>query len=316
MLLALPGAALGQTPDHSESSAPAGTYAEVDKLVEAGKFDRADRVLQDRMAEGADPATAFFQMGKICFNHQEWQRSATYLEKSLTLKPLNDAGHQMLGLDWRELHRSDDAEAELLEAAKENSANGVNDYFAGQQLLLNGKFEAAMPYLYKAVEYKGIQSQALQALALGHARAGNYEMAESYYRRAIASNGNNGQDDYPALVNLSILLLLGHEQARLTEALNYAERAEKLHPDLPEAHYLVGKAQFKLGRMREALPELERSAAISPNDSKPHFLLAEIFTQLGQPDRARKERERVARIHQSSIKTGIANGNQLPSAIE
>jgi len=60
-----------------------------------------------------------------------------------------------------------------LEEEKENPSNRVNSYFAGHQLLLNGKFEAALPYLYSALDWKPLQSQALQALALAQARLGN-----------------------------------------------------------------------------------------------------------------------------------------------
>src|SRR5205814_1040475 len=215
-----------------------------------------------RLESGDDPAATYFQIGKAYFDHEEWQRSAGFLEKSLKIKGMNDEAHQLLGLDWRALHRPDDAEAELLEAAKENPSNRVNAYFAGHQLLLNGKFEAALPYLYKALEAKPIESQALQALALVQARLGNYGLAESYYRKAIDSAQTSDDRHYSALVNLSILLLLGHDPARLEEGLNCAQRAVKLKPDSPDAHFLAGKALFKLGRLREASPELERASKL------------------------------------------------------
>src|SRR6266851_8740658 len=151
VLLALPAAA------HSQS-------AEFDALIAQRQYDRAEELVRQRLANGDDPGAAYFQLGKVYFNHEQWQRSAGFLEKSLKLKGMNDEAHQLLGLDWRELHRPDDAEAELLEAAKENPSNRVNAYFAGHQLLLNGKFEAALPYLYRALDWKPLQSQVLQAL--------------------------------------------------------------------------------------------------------------------------------------------------------
>jgi len=147
--------------------------AELDALIAQHEYARADQIVDQRLASGADPAATYFQIGKVYFDHQSWQRSAGFLEKSLKLKGMNDEAHQLLGLDWRALHRPDDAEAELLEAAKENPSNRVNSYFAGHQLLLNGKFEAALPYLYSALDWKPLQSQALQALALAQARLGN-----------------------------------------------------------------------------------------------------------------------------------------------
>src|SRR6266478_4803153 len=285
VLLALPAAALAQIGDQPVQRKAEAFRAELDSLIAQRQYARAEQMVSQRLTSGDDPAAAYFQIGKAYFDHEAWQRSAEFLEKSLKVRGMNDEAHHLLGLDWRELHRPDDAETELLEAAKENPSN-VNAYFAGHQLLLNGKFEAALPYLYRALDWKPLQSQALQALAFAQARLGNYGLAESYYRKAIDSAQTSDDGHYSALVNLSILLLLGHDPARLEEGLSCAQRAEMLQPDSPDAHFLAGKALFKLGRLREAYPELARAAKLNPEDRKPHFLLARIYDQLGQHDRA------------------------------
>jgi len=127
-------------------------------------------------------------------------------------------------------------------------------------------------------------------------------------------NSATASDDghYSALVNLGILLLLGHDRARLEEGLSCAQRAEKLKPDSPDAHFLAGKALFKLGRLREASPELVRAAKLNPEDSKPHFLLARIYDQLGQHDRARRERENLIRIQDRPGQVGMASVDPVP----
>jgi Flp pilus assembly protein TadD len=269
-------------------------------------------MVRQRLADGDDPAATYFQIGKVYFAHEAWSRSAGFLEESLKLKGMNDEAHRLLGLAWRALHRPNDAEVELLEAARESPSNRVNAYFAGHQLVLNGKFEAALPYLYRALDAKPLQSQALEALALAQARLGNYGLAESYYRKAIDSAQASDAGHYSALVNLSILLLLEHDPARLEEGLSYSQRAEALQSESPEAHFLAGKALFKLGRLREASQELARAAKLNPEDSKPHFLLARIYDQLGQHDRAQKERKNIARIQGRPGQAGMASVDPLP----
>lgn len=286
--------------------------AELDSLVARHQYDRAEQMVSQRLANGDDPAATYFQIGKAYFDHEAWQRSAGFLEKSLQFKGMNDEAHQLLGLDWRALRRPDDAEAELLEAAKENPSNRANAYFAGHQLLLNGKFEAALPYLYRALDSKPLQSQALQALAFTQARLGNYGLAESYYRKALGSPQTADDGHYSALVNLGILLLLGHDPARLEEGLSCAQRAERLRPDSPDAHFLAGKALFKLGRLEEASLELARAAKLNPEDSKPHFLLARIYDRLGQHDRAREERTNFARTQGRSGQAGMGTIDPVP----
>jgi tetratricopeptide (TPR) repeat protein len=307
-LLALPEGGSVQTQGISVSKSK--DSEELDTLVAGRQYDQAERRVRERLAGGADPAVQYFKLGRAYFDHQQWQRSAESLQRSLASRPANDEAHQLLGLDWRELHRPDDAEAELLEAAKDNPASGADAYFAGHQLLLNGKFEAALPYLYEAIDWKPLQPQALQALAFAQARLGNYGLAESYYRKAIAQT--SGLDAYPALINLSILLLLGHDTVRLNDALQYAQQATEIRPDSADANYLAGKALFKLGRLREAEPELVKAAKLNHDDGKAHFLLAQIFDRMGRPDQARKERETVARLQGRTAESGIASTEPLP----
>jgi len=106
--------------------------------------------------------------------------------------------------------------------------------------------------------------------------------------------------------------LLGHDPGRLKEGFSCALRAEGLQPDSPDAHFLAGKALFKLGRLREASSELVRAAKLNPEDSKPHFLLARIYDQLGQPDRARRERKNLARIQGRPGQAGMATVDPVP----
>jgi tetratricopeptide (TPR) repeat protein len=311
--LALAAAPEAHSADHPVHSGAEQFWAELDALIAHQQYARAQQMLEQRLSSGNDPAVTYFEIGKIYFNHQEWQASAGFLEKSIKFRGINDQAHILLGLDYRELHLPDNAEAELLQAAKENPSNKVNAYLAGHQLLLNRKFEGALPYLYSALEWKPLHSEALLALALAQARLGNYGLAESYYRKSVDSAQSSEDDRYSALVNLSILLLLGHDPARLEDALNCAQRAEKLRPDSPEAHFLAGKALLKLGRLAEASLELARAAKLNPEDSKTHFLLARIYDQLGQPGRAEHERKAFVHIQEQPGRAGMATVDPVPA---
>lgn len=303
----LPVLAQGQTSQEQER------YAELDALVGRREYTHADRIVQQLLRSSTDPAATYFQIGKVYFDHDAWQLSTEFLGKSLELNSTNDKAHQLLGLGWRQLRQPDKAEAEMLEAAKENPSDTTNAYFAGQQLLLDGKCEAALPYLYTALGSEPLRLQALEALGLAQARLGNYGLAESYFRKMVDSSGHG---HYSALVNLSLLLLLGHDSARLEEGLRYAQRAEKLEPASPEAYFLAGKALFKLGHLTEASQELTQAVKLNSEDSKSHFLLAQIYDRLGQTDRAQKERKDVVRLQARQGQAGMSMLDSLPVASE
>ena len=316
VVLVLSPAARAQDEEHSILQGPEQLRAELDALVAGHQYARVERIVEKLLERGDDPATTYFQIGKRYFDCEEWLRSAEFLQKSLKLNTPNDAAHELLGLAWRKLHRPDDAETELIEAARLNRSNKVSAYFAGHQLLLNGKFEAALPYLYSTLESKPLEPQALEALAYAQAHLGNYGLAESYFYRAIDSPQASEDERYAAFINLSVLLLMGHDPADLAGGLTCAHRAGKLKPDSPDAHFLAGKALFKLGRLMEATLDLEQATKLKPEDSKPHFLLARIYDQLGQHDRARKERESMARVRRRVVQGGMATGEEVQLAPE
>lgn len=287
---------------------------ELESLIAARDFERADHLLQRIVQSGAEAATTYFAAGKLYFDHQEWVRSAKWLQQALRISDSNDQCHLLLGLDWRQLNKPEGAEKEFLKATAQNPASDVNTYFAGHQLVLNGKFEAALPYLYKAVLLNPHRREALRAVAVAQTRLGNYGIAESYYRRALEIAMTSGQRDFADRVDLGFLLLLGHDPENLRDGLKLAREAAGMQPGSAEAHYLVGKASFKLDRFEEAIPELQKSAHLNPQDSKPHFLLAEIFDRTGHKDMAEKEREALSATKRRADQAGVATAGPVPPA--
>jgi hypothetical protein len=95
--------------------------AELDALITHHQYARAEHIVLQLLASSDDPAAAYFQIGKVYFNHDDWVRSAAFLEKSLELRGANAEAHQLLGLDWRKLQRSEDAEAELHQSGRAKS---------------------------------------------------------------------------------------------------------------------------------------------------------------------------------------------------
>lgn len=305
----------GGSSAQTDATPDAHVWKKIDALIAAKKFDKADGALREELASGTPPALAYFRMGKLYFDHEEWASAARNLEKSIRAQEANDQAHFLLGLVYRELKKPAQAEQEFLRAAALNPQSGGDVYFAGQQLLIDEKYESSLPYLYAAVKLNPRNASAYRALGMAQAHLGNYGLAESYYRKAVEASSGSDAEPGPFL-DLAFILLLGHDPAKVQEALTLAERAAKLAPNSGSAHYLIGKALLKMGRVQEATEELEKATKLNPEDSKAHFQLALAYEQLGEKEKAAAERRALAQTKQTANQQGMASGSMMPQAIE
>jgi tetratricopeptide (TPR) repeat protein len=305
-----------ENPSKSDTSSEETAFTKIAALIASKNYEEADTLVEYAIAKGTPAVRAYFRVGKAYFDHDEWQRAAYYLEKSLKAQEGNDQAHLLLGVAYRELKQPEQAEREFMKAVSLNPRSDVNAYFAGQQLLLELKFEAALPYLYEAVKLNPRNALAYRALGTTQVHLGNYGLAEPYYRKAIEVAGNSAGSDPGPLLDLSFILLLGHDPAKVEEGWKLAKRAAEIQPSSGGAHYLEGKALMSQGRIKEALPELVLATRLSPEDSKPHFQLVRAYERLGEKDKAYAERQALAKTKQRSNQQGIASGSVLPSTQE
>lgn len=312
-------AALAQSapkPSNSPAASPdEDTFSKIAEHIRSKDYQQAESLLEASMSHSSSPAQSYFRMGKLYFDQNEWERAGHYLEKSLAVRDDNDQAHLLLGLVNRELRQTERAEQEFMKAATLDPRSDVNAYFAGQQLLLDMKFEAALVYLYLAVELNPRNASAYRALGMTQAHLGNYGLAESDYRKAIDVLGNSSPPDPAPFLDLAFILLLGHDPAKVEEALKLAQRGADLQPDSGDAHYLVGKALMKMGRVKESVPELELAARRNPEDSKAHFQLALAYEALGEKEKARAERQALAQTKQRASQQGMASGSVMPKTV-
>ena len=309
--IGLPTRQAGSQPSTFASTAHADeAFLRIEALVSSHQFDAAERLFQQELS-GGDAASAYLRLGGIYFDHEEWSRAAAALQKSLEFNGHSARAHLLLGLTWRELKKPEDAEAELQKAVQDDPRSETNAYFAGHQLMIDEKYEAALVYLYKAVKLNSADARALRALGMVQARMGSYGLAESYYRKAAEVAGAT-PDAAAAYTDLAFLLLLGNDPGKADEALRCAREAVKLNPSSPDAHYLAGKALFKLGRLPQAVEELHDAEKLNPDDSKPHFLLAQAYDRLGETQKAATERKTLAQTKARAATSGAAAGSSLP----
>lgn len=138
---------------------------------------------------------------------------------------------------------------------------------AGQALLIEDRFEEALPILERARELSPHDPYVLQNLAYAHELKGDYT--------AYARCNEKLRDAYSESADhcrtfAASLLLFG----KWEEAASVYKKASELKPDAAEPHYGRAVALFALGRDAEADDEAKAATAIDPKWPEAVFDLA------------------------------------------
>ena len=137
----------------------------------------------------------------------------------------------------------------------------------GQGLLLDDRFDEAIPILERALEISPYDPTALENLAYAHEAKGNYTIYAQCYERAHHA--------YPDKWELcrsyaDAMLMLG----RWEEAAEIYKKASELKPEAAEPHYGRAAALLGLGRDAEADEEAKAATAIDRKWPETVFELA------------------------------------------
>jgi len=122
-----------------------------------------------------------------------------------------------------------------------------------------------------------------QAALLVRRRAQN-ELAREMYWKAIQSDPAFSR----AYAGLAMTYALDYQQgwdgaSALTRALEFAETAVQMSPDMPEAHWVVGFVHTQRRQHDEALRNLDIALRLNPSYADAYALKGGIYTYIGRP---------------------------------
>jgi len=106
----------------------------------------------------------------------------------------------------------------------------------------------------------------------------------------------------PKHVNSMLEIAFAREQLEPQDGLKYAEKAARLAPALPFAHYILGKLRLDTGNAAGAIPELEIARKSFPNEAGIYFALGKAYAQVGRKADAVKARAEFARLNALAAK--------------
>jgi len=118
----------------------------------------------------------------------------------------------------------------------------------------------------------------------------------------------------PKNVNSMLEIASVEFQQDSEDGLKYAEKASRLAPELPFAHYMLGMLRLDTGDAAGAIPELEIVRKDFPKQPKIYFVLGNAYAQVGRKADAAHARAEFVRLDPDSAHHGdsSAHDKQVP----
>jgi tetratricopeptide (TPR) repeat protein len=174
----------------------------------------------------------------------------------------------------------------LERAAALAPGNASLNHFLGVQLYRTGRTAPARDYFERAlaVDQENAWLQLLTGLACGD--EGETERARHLLKASLFQNISTFAAHYA-------LGRLAAAESNWKLALSEFRLAQAARPG-PEAHYLLGLANFQLGRDKAALRELKKAVGLDAAYAEAHYLLGLVLLRLGEGEESRKAFEAAA----------------------
>lgn len=174
----------------------------------------------------------------------------------------------------------------LERAAALAPANGPLNHFLGVQLYRRGRTAPARDYFERALAVDEDNGWLRLLLGLACGDEGEAERARQLLKDSVILGGPTFAAHY-ALGRLAAF------ESNWKVALSEFKLAQATRPG-PEAHYLLGLANFQLGRDKTALRELKKAVGLDAAYAEAHYLLGLVQLRLGERGEARKSFETAA----------------------
>ncbi len=157
---------------------------------------------------------------------------------------------------------------------KAKNDNSSEYYFGkGIDLVLEEKYEEALPLLKKAAERKPRYWEAWFQIGFCYGSIGEYKKAVEAYRKTISYNPDDPITWYNLGINLSML-------GRLDEAEEAYLEALKLNPEHSLALYNLGVIYGDTDRHKESIETYKKSLKLNPDYPEAHFNMGVIYGRM------------------------------------
>lgn len=280
-----------------------------DALLKLGAVDEAGKAFQKLTELAPNEWRGYAGLGEVAVRKNQFAEAARQLEHALRIDPSVKTVHHQLGLAYRGLGRSEDAQLQLA-----LGVNGINypmpddwSRSAGEHMkLLPDLFEAADDYVQAGQPQKAVAllEEVLRfhpddlgvmiKLAIAHNRAGTPAQARALLQKVIERDHRN--------LGACVALAFSCAELRLfDEALAHAQRAAEIAPNTPQPLMAKANALLAMEKDEEALAALDAAANADPKNAEIQIELGDIcWRNLARTNEALRHYEQAAQLSPAS----------------
>jgi tetratricopeptide (TPR) repeat protein len=240
-------------------------------LSELGSYKDAEQPLRAAIELNPDYASPYLTLAHVLQELDRYEESVPFAERFVAQEPSSFNGHARLG--WG-LGRA-------------------------------GKSRDAVLAYTRALELKPDDGSALYEIGLFHYEAGDYKEAIEALERSVPLQPDTSANAYSVIAGARMWL------GDLPNAIHTKKQAVKLNPELSEAWHNLGQCYLETGQLEQAIGSLERVLQHGPGIPDTHYLLGLAQFKLGNESAALEQcaaLEQVDSIKARELRATISGG--------
>jgi len=273
------------------------------ELQRAGSWKEAAAEYRQVLALVPNYAEAHANLGAVLVRLGSYDEAIAAYQKALQINPKLTPVLLNLGIAYYQAGQFANAIAPLESFLKSSPGNSQAEQLIGIALVELGRDAEAVAHLEPAVRDVPANVTALYSLGLAYLRLKRLEL----------SGVIRQLNEMPEGIALAHLLRGQDylEGAAFEKAATELTEASKIAPELPRVEFLMGLADYKLGRSPEALSHFERELSRSPGDFLTLYYLATVLEKEGDLDSARKRAQSAIEEEPESVEARTLLGSIL-----
>lgn len=256
-------------------------------LHSSGQYAAARAPLEAALEANPEDQHALRVLAKSHLKLGEWSDAVGRLEQLTRLLPKDQEAWYLLGTAHME--RSKQALARM-NAIDPDSA--LAHQVQGEIMEGMKNYDGALVAYKKSVDRAPDRPGAHYRLGNLYAMTSQWELARKEFLAELSV------DPRSCLAQWRLGHILLEQNVSPEEALENAQKALAMCPDLTPARLDRGRAALKLGRNDEALADLQAAAAETPDEPRVHFFLAQAYRALGRTEEATQEMRLFAELEE------------------